>query len=132
MERRKYDSEEQKNALVPDLRVYSRQAYLEKREAKKLDELEQALRDEETLFAVHAPLRVEDWAAGCLPMPAGDGVQLRDPRHSAAVLLTQAESKPGLSCCRPKRAIDRPFDFATMRFRTKSACVLAYAGLLIR
>ena len=52
MERRKYDSEEQKDTLVPDLRIYSRQAYLEKREAKKLDELEQALRDEETLFAV--------------------------------------------------------------------------------
>ena len=52
MERRKYDSEEQKESLVPDLRVISRQEYLGKREAKKLEELEQALRDEETLFAV--------------------------------------------------------------------------------
>ena len=60
MERRKFDSEEQKDALIPDLRVYSRQAYLEKREAKKLDELEQALRDEETLFAVRIfPLRAD-------------------------------------------------------------------------
>ena len=66
MERRKYDNEEQKSALVPDLRVYSRQAYLEKREAKKLDELEQALRDEETLFAVCTWLAKDDQQVLCI------------------------------------------------------------------
>ena len=80
MERRKYDSEEQKSALVPDLRVYSRQAYLEKREAKKLDELEQALRDEETLFAVRTLL-------------ANDTQQLTSQEtsvHTCTYLLTSA------------------------------------------
>lgn len=57
MERRRYETEEQKQSMVPELRDVSRQMYLEKREAQKLVELEQELRDEEMLFAVgHSPV----------------------------------------------------------------------------
>lgn len=52
MERRRYDTEEQREAMMPELRDVSRQMYLQKREAQKLVELEQELRDEELLFAV--------------------------------------------------------------------------------
>ena len=52
MERRRYDTEEQRESMVPTLRDVSRQEYLKKREASKLAELEDALRDEEALFAV--------------------------------------------------------------------------------
>lgn len=52
MERRKYETEEQRDGMVPELRDVSRQMYLQKREAQKLAELEQELRDEELLFAV--------------------------------------------------------------------------------
>ena len=40
--------------MAPELRVVSRQVYLQKREAQKLAELEQELRDEELLFGVGA------------------------------------------------------------------------------
>jgi len=52
MERRKYDTEAERDALVPALRDVSRQEYLKKREEGKLEELRQALEDEEALFAV--------------------------------------------------------------------------------
>lgn len=52
IERRKYKTEEEKDALVPMLRDVSRQEYLKKREEQKLQELEDALKDEEFLFAV--------------------------------------------------------------------------------
>ncbi|KAK9845793.1 hypothetical protein WJX81_002540 [Elliptochloris bilobata] len=51
MERRKYDTEAEREALVPALRDVSRQEYLKKREEGKLQELRQALEDEEALFA---------------------------------------------------------------------------------
>ncbi len=54
MERRKYDTEAERDALVPALRDVSRQEYLKKREEGKLEELRQALEDEEALFAVRA------------------------------------------------------------------------------
>lgn len=50
IERRKYESEEQRKDLVPVLRDVSRQEYLKKREVAKLDELRDALEDEEFLF----------------------------------------------------------------------------------
>eukprot|EP00884_Botryococcus_braunii_P008381 jgi/Botrbrau1/17544/Bobra.0864s0003.1 len=50
IERRKYKTEEEKDALVPMLRDVSRQEYLKKREEQKLQELEDALKDEEFLF----------------------------------------------------------------------------------
>eukprot|EP00873_Tetraselmis_striata_P011748 jgi/Tetstr1/432012/TSEL_021488.t1 len=50
MERRKYETEEQRKDLVPVLRDVSRQEYLKKREVAKLDELRDALEDEEFLF----------------------------------------------------------------------------------
>ena len=55
MERRKYDTEAERDTLVPVLRDVSRQEYLKKREEGKLEELRQALEDEEALFAVRAP-----------------------------------------------------------------------------
>ena len=54
MERRKYDTEAERDTLVPVLRDVSRQEYLKKREEGKLEELRQALEDEEALFAVRA------------------------------------------------------------------------------
>ena len=51
LKRRKYETEEQKEELVPQLREVSRQEYLKKREEQKIAELEDALRDEELLFA---------------------------------------------------------------------------------
>jgi len=50
IERRKYDTEEQRKELLPALRDVSRQEYLKKREKQKLDELRDALEDEEFLF----------------------------------------------------------------------------------
>ena len=55
MERRKYDTEAERDMLVPALRDVSRQEYLKKREEGKLEELRQALEDEEALFAVRKP-----------------------------------------------------------------------------
>jgi pre-mRNA-splicing factor ATP-dependent RNA helicase DHX16 len=55
IERRKYRNDEEKEALVPMLRDISRQEYLKKREEQKLQELEDALKDEEYLFAVCCP-----------------------------------------------------------------------------
>lgn len=52
MERRKYETEEEKVALIPELRGVSRQEYLKKREGQKLAEMKDALEDEERLFAV--------------------------------------------------------------------------------
>jgi hypothetical protein len=52
IERRKYDTEEEKIALIPELRGVSRQEYLKKREEQKLAELKEALEDEERLFEV--------------------------------------------------------------------------------
>lgn len=52
MERRKYNNEEEKQEKLPGIRDYSRQAYLKKREEKKLDELRDAIEDEKALFAV--------------------------------------------------------------------------------
>ena len=51
LQRRKYETEEEKEELVPQLREVSRQEYLKKREAQRIAELEDALRDEELLFA---------------------------------------------------------------------------------
>ena len=51
LKRRKYGTEEEKEELVPQLREVSRQEYLKKREEQKIAELEDALRDEELLFA---------------------------------------------------------------------------------
>ncbi|DBA85647.1 TPA: hypothetical protein ACH3X1_005222 [Trebouxia sp. C0004] len=51
IERRKYANEEEKKDLLPRLREYSRQAYLIKREEKKVAELEADLQDAEMLFA---------------------------------------------------------------------------------
>ena len=48
---------------MPELRDVSRQMYLQKREAQKLAELEQELRDEEMLFAVGGCLLPLAW--GC-------------------------------------------------------------------
>ena len=50
MERRAYTTEEEKVAKLPGIRDYSRQAYLKKREGQKLEELKDALEDEEALF----------------------------------------------------------------------------------
>ncbi|CAG9460375.1 unnamed protein product [Pedinophyceae sp. YPF-701] len=50
LERRKYDTEEQRRELVPKLRELSRQDYLKKREAQKLELLRQEIADEEALF----------------------------------------------------------------------------------
>ncbi|KAK9798519.1 hypothetical protein WJX73_006705 [Symbiochloris irregularis] len=50
MEKRKYETEEQRDGMVPELRVVSRQMYLAKREAQKLADLKQELEDEEALF----------------------------------------------------------------------------------
>lgn len=55
MERRKYETEEEKNALIPELRGISREEYLKKREEQKLAEMKDALEDEERLFAVDTP-----------------------------------------------------------------------------
>jgi hypothetical protein len=52
IERRKYETEEQKEALIPELRGISRQEYLKKREDKKLQELKDELEDEMLLFGV--------------------------------------------------------------------------------
>ena len=52
IERRKYETEEEKEALIPELRGVSRQEYLKKREEQKLAELKEALEDEERLFEV--------------------------------------------------------------------------------
>ena len=63
MERRKYETEEQRDGMVPELREVSRRMYLQKREGQKLAELEQELRDEELLFAVR--LMCTDYFRGC-------------------------------------------------------------------
>lgn len=55
IERRKYGTEEEKDALVPQLRNVSRQEYLKKREEQKLQALEDELIDEENLFACGSP-----------------------------------------------------------------------------
>lgn len=52
MERRKFETEEDKEQKLPGIRDYSRQAYLKKREEQKLDELKDAIEDEKALFAV--------------------------------------------------------------------------------
>jgi hypothetical protein len=52
MERRKYETEEEKQAKLPGIRDYSRQAYLKKREEQKLEELKDAIEDEKALFGV--------------------------------------------------------------------------------
>eukprot|EP00958_Prasinococcus_capsulatus_P027551 scaffold5640_cov328-Prasinococcus_capsulatus_cf.AAC.6 len=49
-ERRKYETEEERDKLLPHLREISRQEYLKKREDQKLQELEDAIADEEFLF----------------------------------------------------------------------------------
>ena len=54
IERRKYETEEEKVALIPELRGVSRQEYLKKREEQKLAELKEALEDEERLFEARA------------------------------------------------------------------------------
>ena len=54
IERRKYETEEEKQAKLPGIRDYSRQAYLQKREAQKLDELRDAIEDEKALFGVNS------------------------------------------------------------------------------
>ena len=48
--RRKYETEEERDDLLPRLRDFSRQEYLKKREDAKLQELEDAIRDEEMMF----------------------------------------------------------------------------------
>lgn len=48
--RRKYDTEAEKDALVPRLRKIAREEYLAKREEAKLDELRDSLREEKELF----------------------------------------------------------------------------------
>lgn len=48
--RRKYETEEERDDLLPKLRDFSRQEYLKKREDAKLQELEDAIRDEEMMF----------------------------------------------------------------------------------
>ena len=48
--RRRYETEEERESLVPKLRGMSRQEYLKKREDAKLQEMEDAIRDEELLF----------------------------------------------------------------------------------
>lgn len=48
--RRKYETEEEKDQLLPKLRDFSRQEYLKKREDVKLQELEDSIRDEEMMF----------------------------------------------------------------------------------
>ena len=66
MERRKYETEEEKLEKLPGIRDYSRQAYLKKREEQKLEELRDAIEDEKALFAasfhlshlISAPLSV--------------------------------------------------------------------------
>lgn len=55
MERRKYETEEEKNRLIPELRGVSREEYLKKREEKKLQELKDELEDEMLLFGVSYP-----------------------------------------------------------------------------
>ncbi len=52
IERRKYETEEEKKTLVPELLGISREEYLKKREEKKLQELQDELEDEEHLFGV--------------------------------------------------------------------------------
>jgi len=52
MERRRYETEEEKQAKLPGIRDYSRQAYLQKREGQKLEELRDAIEDEKALFGV--------------------------------------------------------------------------------
>ena len=56
MERRKYETEEERRALIPELRGIAREEYLKKREELKLAEMKDALEDEERLFAVRIPV----------------------------------------------------------------------------
>ena len=48
--RGKHASAEERDALLPDLRKVSREEYLKKREASKLDELKDMIEDEKYLF----------------------------------------------------------------------------------
>lgn len=101
MERRKYDTEEQRDGMVPELRVVSRQMYLAKREAQKLAELKQELEDEERLFAVSytcqsmqilkAACRVSSNPLHCFF------------RHSGAttMLAQRSASAQRVQCCMP-------------------------------
>ena len=69
MERRKYETEEEKKSLIPELRGISREEYLKKREEQKLAEMKDALEDEERLFAVEPishPLRLSMQLLRCL------------------------------------------------------------------
>ena len=98
IQRRKYETDEEKAALVPQLRNVSRQEYLKKREGQKLQALDDELRDEEYLFAC-APLPPcccrpcakkrfplhQEWhhCGGCRSRGAGTH-QILCPCHSAA------------------------------------------------
>ena len=69
LHRRKYETEEEKEQLVPQLREVSRQEYLKKREEQQVAELEDALRDEELLFACVSPLCWPATAMANWPLP---------------------------------------------------------------
>ena len=83
MERRKYETEEEKVALIPELRGVSRQEYLKKREGQKLAEMKDALEDEERLFAVRVAYTdmhaVRSLHAGFASMQPGGLVLLLQP-----------------------------------------------------
>ena len=55
IERRRYATEEEKLDKLPGIREYSRQAYLEKRQGQKLEELRDYIEDEKALFGVSSP-----------------------------------------------------------------------------
>ena len=50
--RRSFQTEEEREAKLPGIRDVSRQEYLKKREEQKLQELKDAIQDEELLFQV--------------------------------------------------------------------------------
>lgn len=63
LKRRSYQTEEERAAKLPGIRDFSRQAYLNKREDQKLQELKDALEDEEHLFRV-SPSKTQTHSAG--------------------------------------------------------------------
>lgn len=69
--RRKYETEEEKEGLLPKLRDFSRQEYLRKREDAKLQEMEDAIRDEEMMFGC-CPAQLDPFAVHATRMRQDD------------------------------------------------------------
>jgi pre-mRNA-splicing factor ATP-dependent RNA helicase DHX16 len=90
--RRKYETEEERDDLLPRLRDFSRQEYLKKREDAKLQELEDSVRDEEMMF-------------GCVPTTRCTASALQ--QHSSSIRSIYHTARPALvaadlgGCCTP-------------------------------